>query len=208
MTGEAEAARAELVAVDGIGGVVADAVIAFFADPHNRAALARLLGEVTPQAAAAPAAASSPVAGRTVVFTGKLERMSRDEAKARRLLDDLTGTGEHYTAPLAHFAGATDFAFDDREQCLDLVVNASPLGMRGQPPLVFDWSHAPPRSIAYDIVTDPVDTPFLQAARARGLATVTGVSMLIGQAAAAFEKFFATGPPRDADGDLMESLRR
>ena len=49
MTGEAEAARAELVAVDGIGGVVADAVIAFFTDPHNRAALARLLEEVTPQ---------------------------------------------------------------------------------------------------------------------------------------------------------------
>lgn len=140
--------------------------------------------------------------GFTIVLAG------RDEAKARRLLDDLTGTGEHYTAPLVHFAAPTDFAFDDREQCLDLVVNASPLGMRGQPPLEFDWSHAPPRSIAYDIVTDPVDTPFLESARARGLATVTGVSMLIGQAAAAFEKFFATRPPRDADGDLMESLRR
>ena len=83
MTGEAEAARAELVAVDGIGGVVADAVLAFFADPHNRGALARLLDQVTPQDAAPPEAASSPVAGKTVVFTGTLERMSRDEAKAR-----------------------------------------------------------------------------------------------------------------------------
>ena len=41
----------------------------------------------------------------------------------------------HHAVDLAHFADPTAFAFDDREGCLDLVVNASPLGMRGQPPL-------------------------------------------------------------------------
>lgn len=142
------------------------------------------------------------VNGFTIVLAG------RNEDKARELLEDLAGEGEHHTAPLAHFAQATDFAFDDREGCLDLVVNASPLGMRGQPPLAFDWSHAPPRSIAYDIVTDPVETPFLEGARAHGFATITGLSMLVGQAAAAFTRFFGQPPPRDTDNDLMESLRR
>ena len=132
--------------------------------------------------------------GFTVVLSG------RDPDKARTILDDIDPDGEHHVAPLAHFAGPTDFAFDDREGCCDLVVNASPLGMRGQPPLAFDLSHAPPRSIVYDIVTDPVDTLFLHAARAEGFRTVDGLSMLIGQAAIAFERFFGAKPPRD-DGD-------
>jgi len=81
--GEEAQAREHLLAIDGIGAVVADAVIAFFADAHNRTAVDRLLAEVEPRPADAPQAGSSPVAGKTLVFTGKLERMSRDEAKAR-----------------------------------------------------------------------------------------------------------------------------
>ena len=124
----------------------------------------------------------------------------RDPAKARALLDQLDPGGEHHATDIAHFADATDFAFDDRAGCLDLIVNASPLGMAEQPPLAFDLSHAPPGSVVYDIVTHPADTPLLQAARAAGFPTIDGLSMLIGQAAAAFEKFFGQHPPRD-DGD-------
>jgi shikimate dehydrogenase len=124
----------------------------------------------------------------------------RDPAKARALLDELDPGGDHHAIDLAHFAGATDFAFDDRAHCLDLIVNASPLGMAGQPPLLFDLSHAPPNSVVYDIVTHPLDTPLLKAARAAGLRTIDGLSMLIGQAAVAFEHFFGQPPPR-ADGD-------
>jgi shikimate dehydrogenase len=124
----------------------------------------------------------------------------RDPAKARALLDELDPGGDHHAVDLAHFAGATDFAFDDRAHCLDLIVNASPLGMAGQPPLLFDLSHAPPNSVVYDIVTHPLDTPLLKAARAAGLRTIDGLSMLIGQAAVAFEHFFGQPPPR-ADGD-------
>ena len=140
--------------------------------------------------------------GFTIVLAG------RDPEKARGILDTLALTGEHYPVQLDHFAGPTDFAFDDRSQCLDLVVNASPLGMRGQPALAFDWSHAPPGSIAYDIVTDPVATPFLDGARARGLATIDGLAMLVGQAAGAFELFFGVKPPRDRDSDLRDMLAR
>lgn len=130
----------------------------------------------------------------------------RNPEKARALLDELDPQGEHHVATLAHFADATDFVFDDREQCLDLIVNASSLGMVGQPPLVFDMSHAPPSSIFYDIVTSPLDTPFLHAARAAGFRTIDGLSMLIGQADHAFRRFFGALPPRNADAELREKL--
>lgn len=133
---------------------------------------------------------------------------ARDETRARAMLDELVPHGEHYTAPLDHFAEPTDFDFDDREGCLDLVVNASPLGMQGQSELVFDWSHAPPGSIAYDIVTDPVETHFLKGASLAGLSTIGGLSMLIGQAAAAFEKLFGEAPHRSFDAQLLEELAR
>lgn len=137
--------------------------------------------------------------GFTLVLAG------RNPAKARALLDDLAPGGEHHTPPLAHFAAPTDFAFDDREGCCDLIVNASPLGMAGQAALDVDTSHFPPGSIVYDIVTHPLDTPLLRAARAAGFRTIDGLAMLIGQAALAFEKFYGDAPPRD-DGD--GTLRR
>jgi shikimate dehydrogenase len=124
----------------------------------------------------------------------------RDPAKAQALLEAIDPGGEHHAVDLAHFAEPTDFAFDDRAGCFDLVVNASPLGMAGQPPLALDLSHIPPGSIVYDIVTHPLDTPLLQAARAAGFQTIDGLAMLIGQAAIAFERFFGQPPPRD-DGD-------
>ena len=130
----------------------------------------------------------------------------RDPAKARAFLEQLDPGGEHHAVDLANFAMPTDFAFDDREGCCDLVVNASALGMRGQPPLPFDWSHAPPGAIAYDIVTDPVETAFLQGARASGLRTIDGLAMLIGQAAVAFEMFFGQPAPREHDAELRALL--
>jgi len=131
----------------------------------------------------------------------------RDPAKARALLDELDPKGEHHVAPLDHFAEPTDFEFDDRAGCFDLVVNASPLGMAGQQPLAFDFSHVPPGSVIYDIVTHPVETPLLKAAKAAGFRTIDGLSMLIGQAAEAFEKFFGPAPPRgDGDAELRKLL--
>jgi shikimate dehydrogenase len=133
---------------------------------------------------------------------------ARDPAKAQALLEELAPDGEHHTPPLGHFAKPTDFAFDDREHLLDLVINASPLGMAGQPPLHFDLSHVPPGSTIYDIVTNPVETPLLAAARKAGFPTVDGLAMLIGQAAAAFEKFFGVAAPRQHDAELRELLVR
>lgn len=74
-------AWAEMVATEGIGAVVAEAVVDFFAEPNNEAALDALLKEVTPEPMEAVASGGA-VAGKTVVFTGALEKMTRDEAKA------------------------------------------------------------------------------------------------------------------------------
>lgn len=159
--------------------------------------MARVLG--TGGAARAIVAALAE-RGFVIVLAG------RDPAKARAMLDELTVQKDHHAIDLAHFADPTDFAFDDREQCLDIIVNASPLGMAGQPPLAFDFSHAPPRSVAYDIVTSPLETPFLQDARKAGLETVDGLAMLIGQADVAFTRFFGVKPPREHDEELRARL--
>ena len=71
----------ELNAIDGIGEVVAEALVQFFGEPHNRDVVDELLKHVTVTALEARST-SSPVAGKTVVFTGALERMTREEAKA------------------------------------------------------------------------------------------------------------------------------
>ncbi len=71
----------DLNAVEGIGEVVADAIVEFFKEPHNREVLDRLLAQIT-VTAMEEAKSDSPVAGKTVVFTGSLEKMTRDEAKA------------------------------------------------------------------------------------------------------------------------------
>ncbi|WP_428031278.1 NAD-dependent DNA ligase LigA [Ancylobacter sp.] len=74
-------AWAELVGIEGIGAVVAEAVVDFFGEPNNQAAFEALLREVTPEPMEVVASAGA-VSGKTVVFTGALEKMTRDEAKA------------------------------------------------------------------------------------------------------------------------------
>ncbi|WP_319775582.1 NAD-dependent DNA ligase LigA [Breoghania sp.] len=76
------AAWIDLNNIDGIGEILAEAVVQFFAEEHNREAVSALLAQVTPRDMEAPSGDGSPVVGKTVVFTGSLERLSRDEAKA------------------------------------------------------------------------------------------------------------------------------
>ncbi len=73
----------ELNAIDGVGPVMAASLVDFFHEPANRAALDRLVAELDIQDVEAPSGTDSPIAGKTVVFTGSLERMTRAEAKAR-----------------------------------------------------------------------------------------------------------------------------
>ncbi|KPF91229.1 aromatic ring-opening dioxygenase LigA [Novosphingobium sp. AAP83] len=77
-----EEAIAELLSIDGVGPVVVEALADFFHEPHNVAVWEDLLSEVSPPDYIVETKASA-VAGKIVVFTGKLETMSRDEAKAQ-----------------------------------------------------------------------------------------------------------------------------
>jgi len=76
------AAWEDLLSIDGVGAVLAGSVVTAFHTPAERAAIDALVAHLTVEPAERPAA-DSPVAGKTVVFTGTLERMTRAEAKAR-----------------------------------------------------------------------------------------------------------------------------
>lgn len=84
----------------------------------------------------------------------------------------------------------------------DVIIQATTAGMLGASPgeAVRDmvpWLGLRPGALAYDVVYNPPDTPFLQAARAAGLALEGGLGMLVGQAAHAFELWLDVVPPRE-----------
>jgi len=108
---------------------------------------------------------------------------------------------------LAHFGlKGSVLPMDARLPKAALLVNASPLGMKGQEPLMLDLSPLPDDSLVYDLVYAPIETPLLKTARARQLETVDGLEMLVGQAAIAFELFFGVAPPDDGEDELRAKL--
>ncbi|MBX9589775.1 MAG: NAD-dependent DNA ligase LigA [Hyphomonadaceae bacterium] len=80
--GRGSEAYQELDNIEGIGETVVDALVAFFSEPHNLKALEDLLEQIEVERFVRAATATSPVTDKTVVFTGSLERMTRNEAKA------------------------------------------------------------------------------------------------------------------------------
>ncbi len=107
---------------------------------------------------------------------------------------------------------AVEFGLSDAPVGMDerpagsLLINATPLGMDGHACLNCDLSAMPIGGVVFDMVSAPAETPLIAAARARGLHVVTGIEMLVEQAAASFKLFFAAAAPRDRDGDLMKRL--
>ncbi len=87
----------------------------------------------------------------------------------------------------------------------DLLVNATSLGMEGQPPLEIRIGGAP---LVFDLVYAPLETALLAEARALGLPAVDGLAMLIAQAAEAFARFWGARPPRARDAELRALLAR
>jgi shikimate dehydrogenase len=79
-----------------------------------------------------------------------------------------------------------------------LIVNTTPLGMTGQPPLEFDPAVAPAGTVVNDLVYNPLRTGLLEAAAAAGLVAVDGLGMLLHQAVPGFEKWFGIRPRVDA----------
>ena len=89
----------------------------------------------------------------------------------------------------------------------DGLINATPLGMAGRECLNCDLSRLPVQGWVFDMVYDPQDTPLLKAGRERGLTTVSGLDMLIEQAATSFKLFFGRDAPRDRDAELRQKLK-
>ena len=75
-------ARLALGSIAGVGGAIADELVAFFADDRNVAIVTDLLGELTAVTAETATDTSGPLSGKTIVFTGALATMTRPEAKA------------------------------------------------------------------------------------------------------------------------------
>lgn len=82
---------------------------------------------------------------------------------------------------------------------VDIVVNATSLGLKGQIPLEMEWSQARDRLVAVDTVYTPLETQFLADARSRDLIGIDGLGMLIEQGKPSFEAFFGSAPPHEAD---------
>lgn len=87
-----------------------------------------------------------------------------------------------------------------------LLVNTTSLGMKGQPPLLIDLAGLAADAVVNDIVYTPLETSLLTAARARGLRTIDGLEMLVGQAAEAFALFYGAAPNRAEDDVLRSKL--
>ena len=108
-------------------------------------------------------------------------------------------TASHEEELALHFAGNVEAAggFDALPQVLgsaDLLVNCTPLGMHGKPPLDVDLSPLKATAVVYDVVYVPLETNLLAAARARGHRTVDGLGMLLQQAGFGFQKWFGAQP--------------
>jgi len=118
---------------------------------------------------------------------------NRDEQKARTLAGDYLKVGVRVLPPRA----ATP--------PVDILINATPLGMAGMPEAEIDLKPLPDHALVYDLVYDPPETALLRQARARGLRAVNGLSMLIEQAVPSFHRLFGAMPPR-ADDDALLAL--
>ena len=100
-----------------------------------------------------------------------------------------------------HLPNLSFIDWDEREQALArhaLLVNATSLGMDGQPPLAMDLRHAPSSLVVAETVYTPLETGLLAAARARGLRVVDGLGMLLHQARPGFAAWFGVEPVVDA----------
>jgi shikimate dehydrogenase len=107
-------------------------------------------------------------------------------------------TAERAEALADHFGTrVATIAWADRNAALEgcgLLVNATSLGMRGEPPLDLDLAALPRDATVADIVYSPLETPLLAAARARGNPAVDGLGMLLHQAVPGFERWFGIRP--------------
>jgi shikimate dehydrogenase len=132
---------------------------------------------------------------------------SRDTARAESFLRRLGEDDRDFVQRLETLAADSPEAHENPD-CAEMLINASPLGMPGFPPLVVSLKNLSTATLVCDLVYDPVETPLLRAARERGHPVISGIDMLIAQAARAFHLFYAEPAPRQHDDELRMLLAR
>ena len=135
--------------------------------------------------------------------------VARNRNAAREIADDLSsGSSEHVaTMAFEQFQALVLDSWLDRPQPpIQIVVNATPMGMADFSVLPFRIGSVMPGTIVYDMVYSPLETQLLADARTSGLPTIDGLQMLIGQASEAFKLFFGQPAPREHDAELRALL--
>jgi shikimate dehydrogenase len=127
-------------------------------------------------------------AARAIVFALASRKVGRIVI-ANRTRERAEAVARHFGATVSDWAG-----LPVRLGEADLLINATSLGMRGQPPLALDLAALKPSAAVCDIVYVPLATGLLATARARGLASVDGLGMLLHQAVPGFERWFGVRP--------------
>ena len=94
---------------------------------------------------------------------------------------------------------------DDQRYSI-VLINATPMGMTGQPEVPVDLSAYFPDTIVFEMIYNPLETGLVRQARQLGLRVIDGLQMLVAQAAPAFEKFFGQPAPREHDAELRARL--
>jgi shikimate dehydrogenase len=133
-------------------------------------------------------AARGAVLAMNALGVGKIQILNRHADKAAALAAALKPRVDAQIAT----AGLADWAIHAAKA--DLVVNTTSAGMKGNPPLALDLAQLRKDAVVLDIVYNPLQTPFLKDAAARGHKTIDGLGMLMHQAVPSFEAFFGVRP--------------
>jgi shikimate dehydrogenase len=134
-------------------------------------------------------------ASRAVVF-GLIERGFKRIHLANRSVERARALADQFGAQVLPVSLS---ATSDLLPRMDLLVNATSLGMQGQPALEIDIGLLPSHAVVADLVYVPLETPLLASARARGLSTADGLGMLLHQAVRGFELWFGQRPQVTAE---------
>lgn len=142
-------------------------------------------------------AARAVLAALADARAARVSLLARTPARAEQLAFILAGSATRIQPAVA---GASD--------PVDLVVNATPLGLHDHDPEPFPLDRLRPGTLVFDLVYHPQETAWVRAARAAGLRAADGKEMLLQQAAASFRRWWRCDPPIDVMRETLDSTRR
>jgi shikimate dehydrogenase len=167
-----------------------------------------LLHALKGQAAFEPAGRSVGILGAGGAAKGAMAALLDAGAREVRIVNRTLERAE----ALASQPGVTAWPWAESERALeglDLLINATTLGLAGAEPLDISLEVLPGTAVVMDMIYRPLRTPLLRQAEARGLRTADGLAMLIGQAIPTFEALFGAAPPAAVDirAVALEAIR-